>query len=126
MLTVILYTVVFECYQMTEEATEMIALSRNVTDELAGTVQTSLFSLSQKPLGIGIVGGSLTGIANSIILGISLMPSIIVGTILGFLVCLVLCPGMKDELALRRRLVAARSKKLSARARIVTAFTSFD
>lgn len=126
MLAVILYTVVFECYQMTEEATEMIALSRNVTDELAGTVQTSLFSLSQKPLGIGIVGGSLTGIANSIILGISLMPSIIVGTILGFLVCLVLCPGMKDELALRRRLVAARSKKLSARARIVTAFTSFD
>jgi hypothetical protein len=33
---------------------------------------------------------------------------------------------MKDELALRRQLVAARSNKLSKRARIVTAFTSFD
>ena len=47
-------------------------------------------------------------------------------SILGFAVCLVFCPGMKDELALRRKLVAARSHKLSKRARIVTAFTSFD
>ena len=122
----ILYTVVFECYQMTEEATEMLALSRNVADELAGTVHTSLLKLSQKPLGIGIVGGSITGIANSLILGIPLIPSIFVGMILGFAVCLVFCPGMKDELALRRKLVAARSHKLSKRARIVTAFTSFD
>ena len=104
----------------------MIVIGRSVADEMAGSVQTSLFSLSQKPLGIGIIGGSITGIANSIILGIPLLPSVIVGTILGFAVCLVLCPGMKDELALRRRLVAARSNNLSKRARIVTAFTSFD
>lgn len=122
----ILYTVVFEWYQMTEEASEMIAIGRNVADEMAGSVQTSLLSLSQKPLGIGIVGGSITGIANSILLGIPLLPSVIVGTILGFAVCLVLCPGMKDELALRRKLVAARTNNLSKRARIVTAFTSFD
>jgi len=122
----ILYTVVFECYQMTEEATEMIAIGRNVADEMAGSVQTSLLTLTQKPLGIGIIGGSITGIANSFILGIPLLPSVIVGTILGFAVCLVLCPGMKDELALRRKLVTARSNKLSKRARIVTAFTSFD
>ncbi|MDE0558078.1 MAG: hypothetical protein OSB30_06365 [Candidatus Poseidoniaceae archaeon] len=111
---------------MTEEATEMIAISRNVADELAGSVQTSLLSLTQKPLGIGIIGGSITGIANSIVLGIPLLPSIIAGTILGFAVCLIFCPGMKDELALRRKLVAARSNNLSKRARIVSAFTSFD
>ena len=122
----ILYTVVFECYQMTEEATEMIAIGRNVADEMAGSVQTSLLTLTQKPLGIGIIGGSITGVANSFILGIPLLPSVIAGTILGFAVCLVLCPGMKDELALRRKLVAARSNKLSKRARIVTSFTSFD
>ena len=122
----ILYTVVFECYQMTEEATEMIAIGRNVADEMAGSVQTSLLTLTQKPLGIGIIGGSITGVANSFILGIPLLPSVIVGTILGFTVCLVLCPGMKDELALRRKLVTARTNNLSKRARIVTAFTSFD
>jgi hypothetical protein len=126
MTTFILYTVVFECYQMTEEATEMIATDRNAADELAGSVQTSLFTLTQKPLGIGIVGGSITGVANSLILGIPLLPSVVAGTILGFAVCLVLCPGMKDELSLRRKLVAARTNKLSKRARIITAFTSFD
>jgi hypothetical protein len=126
MTTFILYTVVFECYQMTEEATEMIATDRNAADELAGSVQTSLFTLTQKPLGIGIIGGSITGIANSFILGIPLLPSVVAGTILGFAVCLVLCPGMKDELSLRRKLVAARTNKLSKRARIITAFTSFD
>jgi hypothetical protein len=111
---------------MTEEDTEMIATGRNIADELAGSVQTSLFTLTQKPLGIGIIGGSITGIANSFILGIPLLPSVVAGTILGFAVCLILCPGMKDELSLRRKLVAARSNKLSKRARIVTAFTSFD
>jgi len=111
---------------MTEEASAMISGSRTVADELAGSVHTSLLYLAQKPLGIGIIGGSITGIANSFILGIPLLPSIIVGTILGFAVCLIFCPGMKDELALRRKLVAERSNKLSKRARIVTAFTSFD
>ena len=70
---------------MTEEVTEMIAISRNVADDFAGSVQTSLLSLTQKPLGIGIIGGSITGIANSFILGIPLLPSIIVGSILGLL-----------------------------------------
>lgn len=111
---------------MAEEITQSIASNRNTAGSFTDEVQTSLLTLAQKPLGIGIVGGSVTGFANSIVLGIPLLPSVIGGTILGFAVCLILCPGMKDELALRRKLVATRSNKLSKRARIVTAFTAFD
>lgn len=111
---------------MTEEAAEMIASNRNVADDFAGSVQTSLLTISKKPLGIGIIGGSLTGIANSFVLGISFFPSIIFGAVLGFAVCLLFCPAMKDELALRRQIVATRTQKMSNRARIVSAFTSFD
>ena len=111
---------------MAEEITQSIASNRNTAGSFTDEVQTSLLTLAQKPLGIGIVGGSVIGFANSIVLGIPLLPSVIGGTILGFAVCLILCPGMKDELALRRKLVATRSNKLSKRARIVTAFTAFD
>jgi hypothetical protein len=111
---------------MTEETTQFIVSNRNTAGSFTEDVHTSLLILAQKPLGIGIIGGSVTGFANSIVLGIPLLPSVIAGTIIGFAVCLVLCPGMKDELALRRKLVAARNNKLSKRARIVTAFTSFD
>ena len=111
---------------MAEEITQSIASNRNTAGSFTDEVQTSLLTLAQKPLGIGIIGGSMTGFANSIVLGIPLLPSVIAGTILGFAVCLILCPGMKDELALRRKLVATRSHKLSKRARIVTAFTAFD
>ncbi len=111
---------------MAEEFTQSIASNRNTAGSFTDEMQTPLLSLAQKPLGIGIIGGSMTGFANSIVLGIPLLPSVIAGTILGFAVCLILCPGMKDELALRRKLVATRSNKLSKRARIVTAFTAFD
>jgi len=111
---------------MTEETTQFIVSNRNTTVSFTEDVQTSLLTLAQKPLGIGIIGGSATGFANSILLGIPLLPSVITGTILGFAVCLILCPGMKDELALRRKLLAARSNKLSKRVRIVSAFTAFD
>ena len=111
---------------MAEEFTQSIASNRNTAGSFTEDVQTSLLTLAQKPLGIGIIGGSVTGFANSIVLGIPLLPSVIAGTILGFAVCLVLCPGMKDELALRRKLVATRSKNLSKRTRIVSAFTAFD
>jgi uncharacterized integral membrane protein len=111
---------------MTEETTQFIVSNRNTAGSFTEDVQTSLLTLAQKPLGIGIIGGSVTGFANSIVLGIPLLPSVITGTILGFAVCLVLCSGMKDELALRRKLVATRSKNLSKRVRIVSAFTAFD
>ena len=111
---------------MVQEFTQSIASNRNTAGSFTEDVQTSLLTLAQKPLGIGIIGGSVTGFANSIVLGIPLLPSVIAGTILGFAVCLILCPGMKDELALRRKLVATRSKNLSKRVRIVSAFTAFD
>ena len=111
---------------MADEFTQFIVSNRNTAGSFTEDVQTSLLTLAQKPLGIGIIGGSVTGFANSIVLGIPLLPSVIAGTILGFAVCLVLCPGMKDELALRRELVAIRSKNLSKRVRIVSAFTAFD
>ena len=111
---------------MAEEFTQSIASNRNTAGSFTDEMQTSLLSLAQKPLGIGIIGGSVTGFANSIVLGIPLLPSVIAGTILGFAVCLVLCPGMKDELALRRKLVATRSNNLSKRTRIISAFTAFD
>jgi len=122
----ILYTVALDEFEMTEETTQFIVSNRNTAGSFTDDVQTSLLTLAQKPLWIGIIGGSVTGFANSIVLGIPLLPSVIAGTILGFAVCLILCPGMKDELALRRKLVATRSNKLSKRSRIVSAFTAFD
>ena len=121
-----LYTVALDEFEMTEETTQFIVSNRNTAGSFTDDVQTSLLTLAQKPLWIGIIGGSVTGFANSIVLGIPLLPSVIAGTILGFAVCLILCPGMKDELALRRKLVATRSNNLSKRARIVSAFTAFD
>ena len=121
-----LYTVALDEFEMAEEFTQSIASNRNTAGGFTSEMHTSLLTLAQKPLGIGIIGGSVTGFANSMLLGIPLFPSVIAGTILGFAVCLVLCPGMKDELALRRKLVAARSNNLSKRVRIVSAFTSFD
>jgi Mg/Co/Ni transporter MgtE len=55
----------------------------------------SLFTRTlQKPLGIGIIVGTILGLSNSLILGLPLLSSIGIGGVLGMAVCLFGCPGM--------------------------------
>ena len=94
--------------------------------DLERSVHSSLLHLAQKPLGIGAVIGSLMGIANHLILGISLLAAFSSGLFLGVAVWIVFCPGMRDELRARRELEASRRLSLTSRARITSAFTAFD
>ena len=61
----------------------------------------SIYRTLQKPLGIGIIVGTITGFSNSLILGLPLLSSLAIGGALGLSVCLFGCPGMmKDKLLL--------------------------
>ena len=53
----------------------------------------------QKPIGVGSFVGLLTGVANSLILPIPLMFSVPAGVVLGVIVCIIACPGMRNDLA---------------------------
>jgi len=53
----------------------------------------------QKPIGVGSFVGLLTGIANSLILPIPLLFSVPAGVLLGVIVCVIACPGMRSDLA---------------------------
>jgi Mg/Co/Ni transporter MgtE len=88
----------------------------------------SLFTRTlQKPLGIGIIVGTILGVSNSLILGLPLLSSIGIGGVLGLAVCLFGCPGMmKGQIAARRELESKRRAERARRQRILKAFTSFD
>ena len=73
----------------------------------------------QKPIGVGSFVGLLTGIANSLILPIPLIFSVPAGVVLGIVVCIIACPGMRSDLAqfkdehhqTRKQLLARKGRK---------------
>ena len=100
----------------------------NETHSAQRNSSSSLFTRTlQKPLGIGIIVGTILGVSNSLILGLPLLSSIGIGGALGMAVCLFGCPGMmKGQIAARRELESKRRAERARRQRILRAFTSFD
>jgi hypothetical protein len=80
----------------------------------------------QKPIGVGSFVGFIVGIANSLILSIPLLFSVPAGVLLGVAVCIVACPGMRNELAEHKAIKTESRQKLMARSGLKNAFTMYD
>jgi len=89
--------------------------------------QKSLLRLwIERPLGIGVLIGIVAGSLNSIMLDVPMMPSILVGSILGLAVCTIGCPAMRTKMLARRERKRALSVDDSKRVRATSAFSTFD
>ena len=80
----------------------------------------------ERPLGIGVLIGIVAGSLNSVMLGVSILPSILVGSILGLVVCTLGCPAMRTKMLARRERKRILSLNDSKRVRATSAFSTFD
>ena len=80
----------------------------------------------QKPIGIGSFVGLLTGVANSLILSIPLLFSVPAGVLLGVTVCIIACPGMRNDLSKYKREKHQTRQQLLARKGRKNAFTMHE
>ena len=80
----------------------------------------------ERPLGIGVLIGIVAGSLNSVMLGVSMLPSILVGSILGLVVCTLGCPAMRTKMLARRERKRILSLNDSKRVRATSAFSTFD
>jgi len=80
----------------------------------------------QKPIGVGSFVGLLTGVANSLILPIPLILSVPAGVVLGIIVCIIACPGMRSDLAQFKDEQHQTRKELLARKGRKNAFTMHE
>ena len=80
----------------------------------------------ERPLGIGVVIGIVAGSLNSIMLDVPMMPSILVGSILGLVVCTIGCPAMRTKMLARRERKRILSLNDAQRVRATSAFSTFD
>ena len=112
---------------MTIDAEEMISVADTAVPTQEGSDSSLSHRVLQKPLGVGAIVGIVTGLSNSLILGLPLISSIFIGGLLGLSVCLFGCPGMmKGQIAARRELEKQRRADRARRQRIIKAFTAFD
>ena len=80
----------------------------------------------ERPLGIGVLIGVVAGSLNSVMLGVSILPSILVGSILGLVVCTIGCPAMRTKMLARRERKRMLSLNDTKRVRATSAFSTFD
>ncbi len=80
----------------------------------------------QKPIGVGSFVGLLTGVANSVILSIPLLFSVPAGVLLGMAVCIIACPGMRNNLAQFKEVQRQKHQQLLAREGRKNAFTMHE
>jgi len=80
----------------------------------------------QKPIGVGSFVGLLTGVANTLILSIPLLFSVPAGVLLGITVCIVACPGMRQDLAQHKEVQHRTRQLLLARKGRKNAFTMHE
>ena len=114
-------------YQMTIDGDETIDVLETHVSAHKITSPSLIYRTLQKPLGVGILVGTITGFSNSLILGLPLFSSIAIGGVLGLSVCLFGCPGMmRGQIAARRELEKQRRADRARRQRIIKAFTAFD
>ena len=86
----------------------------------------TLLKIIEKPLGISFLIGLCAGGANALILGIPMWISLIGGAVIGLVVCMVACPGMKSELKARREAELRRKVLMRTTARTASAFTALE
>ena len=102
----------------------------NIQPEAKGKVSvygSRLFPrVMQKPIGVGIFVGFLTGVSNSIILSIPLLFSVPAGVLLGMAVCVMACPGMRNDLAQHKKVKHQTRQQLLARKGRKNAFTMHE
>ena len=114
-------------YQMTIDGDETNDVLETHVSAHKITTPSLIYRTLQKPLGVGILVGTITGFSNSLILGLPLFSSIAIGGVLGLSVCLFGCPGMmRGQIAARRELEKQRRADQARRQRIIKAFTAFD
>ena len=112
---------------MTIDAVGTISSADKQSLALQKSTSSLIYRTLQKPLGIGMIVGIITGFSNSLILGLPLLSSLAIGGVLGLSVCLFGCPGMmKGQIAARRELEKQRRADRARRQRIIKAFTAFD
>ena len=112
---------------MTIDAAGTISSAEDKNLALKNSTSSLIYRTLQKPLGIGIIVGTITRFSNSLILGLPLLSSLAIGGVLGISVCLFGCPGMmKGQIAARRELEKQRRADRARRQRIIKAFTAFD
>ena len=80
----------------------------------------------ERPLGIGVLIGIVAGSLNSIMLSVPMLPSILVGSLLGLVVCTLGCPAMRTKMLARRERKRILSLNDSKRVRATSAFSTFD
>ena len=80
----------------------------------------------ERPLGIGVLIGIVAGSLNSIMLSVPMLPSILVGSLLGLVVCTFGCPAMRTKMHARRERKRIPSVNDSKRVRATSAFSTFD
>ncbi|RZD46676.1 MAG: hypothetical protein CXT68_06125 [Methanobacteriota archaeon] len=80
----------------------------------------------ERPLGIGVLIGIVAGSLNSIMLGVPMLTSILVGSVLGLVVCTLGCPAMRTKMLARRERKRVLSVNDSKRVRATSAFSTFD
>ena len=114
-------------YQMTIDGDETLSEVESQNSTTKMSAPSHIYRTLQKPLGVGIIVGTITGFSNSLILGLPLFSSIAIGGVLGLSVCLFGCPGMmRGQIAARRELEKQRRADRARRQRIIKAFTAFD
>ena len=114
-------------YQMTIDGNETLSVVESQYSTTKISAPSLIYRTLQKPLGVGIIVGTITGFSNSLILGLPLFSSITIGGVLGLSVCLFGCPGMmRGQIAARRELEKQRRADRARRQRIIKAFTAFD
>ena len=80
----------------------------------------------ERPLGVGVLIGIVAGSLNSIMLGVAMLPSILVGSIIGLAVCTLGCPAMRTKMVARRERKRILNVNDSKRVRATSAFSTFD
>tara|TARA_B100001093_G_scaffold328833_1_gene313871 strand:- start:6050 stop:6382 length:333 start_codon:yes stop_codon:yes gene_type:complete len=110
---------------MTDGSVEAFA-SFDVNPNMRLNRTTTLPRILQKPIGVGCFIGFLTGVANSIFLGIPSLYSVPFGILLGMTVCIVASPAMRHQLNQARREQSKFRGQLMNRKGRKNAFTTYD
>ena len=104
---------------MTIDVEEMISVADTAVPAQEGSDSSLSHRVLQKPLGVGAIVGIVTGLSNSLILGLPLISSIFIGG-LRIVSLLIWLPGMmKGQIAARKELEKQRKAARSRRQRII-------
>ena len=110
---------------MTDEFGEEFNLSKR--KENSSLYGSRLFpKIMQKPIGVGFLVGLSMGIANTLILTNPLLISVPAGIVVGYSVCLIASPGMRNDLAQFKQQQREQRQRLLARKGRKNAFTTYE